>query len=232
MLREHRPHSGEKMTDPRVEALLSAAAAPTEAGRLPGEEEAVVAFRAARATGPAAARPTLTVLKRALAGAVGAGLLLTGGVAAAVTGSLPGAAQHTADGWLEQVGVAVPGAAERAGIHPDERGRTGGTGEEAEDTARTPAEPDAAEKGRQVADLARETEETGADKGAAVSEEASQGRSHAGDEHPGDGAAPTGEDAPKGTVSEAGETHARVEVPNHGAAAGSRPGQDHDGSHD
>jgi hypothetical protein len=112
-------------------------------------------------------------LKTAAAAAAGSGLLLTGGVAAAATGSLPGAAQGTAQEWLAKVGVEVPGPAESSAGNADERGASGEE-VEVEDAAGTL--PDAAEKGETVSELARETE-GGREKGEQVSEVASDGKS-------------------------------------------------------
>lgn len=230
MLRDFQPHDGEKTAlDPRVAALLSAASAPSEPGKLPGEEEALAAFRADR--GAPAHLAQRRSLRAAAAAAVGAALILTGGVAAAVTGSLPGAAQDTARVWFDQVGVDVPGSGLPVAATTDERGEDGdGEGGDAgggDRAAMDVERPEQAQHGATVSETARETEATGADKGAVVSEEASQGRSRAGDEHPA-GAAADGDEAdrPHGTVSEDGETHARVEVPNHGAAAEDEPGDE------
>lgn len=187
------------VSDDQVTSLLQAAAAPTEPGPLPGEEEALAAFRASQ-TSPR--RPTVmshrTTARSALAAAVGAGVLFTGGIAAAATGTLPGAAQDTARDMLGVVGVEVPGPAEQSAGHADQRGASGDApAEDSLETGETTTDddtPDAGEstdattghdqgRGDEVSTLARSEELSGREKGAAVSELASQGKSQAGDEH-------------------------------------------------
>jgi hypothetical protein len=120
---------------------------------------------------------SLTSAKAALAAAVGAGVLLTGGVGAATAGVLPGAAQDTASDMLAKVGVTVPGADERSAGNAEER--------DASDDATTtePELPDAAGHGQEVADTAKTTTSTGAEKGEEISGVASQGRSEDGRAH-------------------------------------------------
>jgi hypothetical protein len=194
--------------DPRVRALLAAAAAPTEPGPLPGETAAVAAFRDHSRPRRTRMPSSLIPVRVAVAAGLGTGLLLAGGVGAAAAGVLPGAAQDTARTWLDTIGVAVPGPDEHSAGHADERGRSAdsrpadetGTTTPAvtNDPAEAPADaapdataPDAAAKpdkdlpaasehGRTVSETARETELEGADKGALVSETA-KSRSRAGD---------------------------------------------------
>ena len=170
-------------TDPRVAAVLAAAAAPTEPGGQPGEAAALAAFRS---TVPALNRRTrmLPSLKAAAVAATATGALLVGGVAAAATGTLPGAAQDSARTVLSNVGVSVPGPNAHAGTHPD------GTSDDATDDATAPApvpSPAATAAanahGKAVSDLAHTTTATGAAKGAEISNLASGGKSRAGDEH-------------------------------------------------
>ena len=107
----------------RVRSLLAAAAAPAEPGPLPGEAEALAAFRAARLTTRSERMPaTTTPLRTALAGGATAGLLLTGVLSAAAAGTLPGAAQEVARGLLARVGVTVPGPDAASEGHADTRG--------------------------------------------------------------------------------------------------------------
>jgi hypothetical protein len=88
----------------------------------------------------------------------------------ASAGALPGAAQDVASLMLAKMGISVPGPNEHAGTHPHERGAT-----------ITHASPDTtAGKGAEISELARTTELTGVEKGAAVSSAASNGKSHAG----------------------------------------------------
>jgi hypothetical protein len=98
--------------DPRVTSLLNAASAPPSPGVVEGEQQALQAFRTAH-TSPRSRRPTSIVrLKPGVAAALATGMLLTGGVTAAATGSLPEAAQNTAREWFGKVGVVVPAAEE------------------------------------------------------------------------------------------------------------------------
>lgn len=144
---------------------------------------------------------SLTPLKTAAAAAMGTGLLLTGGVAAAATGSLPGAAQDTARDMLAKVGVSVPGADEQAGGHTDQRGTSDSAsgGQGGADHAQSG-------KGAQISDLAK-GDATGVDKGALVSGTASDGHSQAG--RHGSATAP---DKP----AQGGGDNARVDTPNKG----------------
>src|SRR6185503_8713546 len=96
--------------DPRVAAVLAAAAAPTEPGPQPREAAALPAFRTAAPT-PNRRTRMFPPLKAAAVAATATGALLTGGVAVAATGALPGAAQDTARTMLGTVGVTVPGPA-------------------------------------------------------------------------------------------------------------------------
>lgn len=178
--------------DEPVRSLLSAAAAPTELGPMPGEAEALAAFRAAQA---APRRSTLLLhlasFKTAIAAALGTGVLLTAGVGAAAAGSLPGAAQDTASELLAKVGVTVPGADDHSAGNADERGDSGD------------AKGSHTGHGSEVSQFATDTPLKGADKGAAVSELASNGKSNAGEDHgkAGDEHGKAGEDHGKGTQS-------------------------------
>ena len=168
---------------------------------------------------------TQTTLKALAVTVASAGVLLTGGLAAANAGVLPGAAQQTARDVLGTIGVEVPGANEHSAGHADTRGRSADApaGGEA-DAAET--RPDAAGHGQMVSDLARNTELEGVEKGKAISEAASSnGQAH---QHGSTGAAPeqsaAGGDeaqAPEGGTAAPGDAgqsgeHARVETPNGG----------------
>jgi len=111
----------------------------------------------------ALSRPRMT------AALVAAALACTASLASA--GALPGAAQDVASTMLAKVGISVPGANENAGTHPDERGTS---------SRNTPTSESTAGKGAEISELARTTELAGVDKGAAISTEASNGKSHAG----------------------------------------------------
>lgn len=191
--------------EPRLAALLAALSAPGETHALPGEQEALAAFRAHAPTPPTPSRRPrmlahLTAAKVAAA-ALSGGLVLTGGTAAA-TGTLPGPAQQTAKDVLGTVGVEVPGPDDAAGTHP---------GGESADGAGAGTGTTGKDKGEEVSDVATTTEETGRDKGAEVADTASDGKSRVGEEA--DGPADTAEEhAPQGagdaadTAGEAGET--------------------------
>jgi hypothetical protein len=175
--RRHR--QDDPLHDPRVALVLAAAAAPTEPGQQPGEAAALAALRGAVPT-PTRRIRMLPSLKAAAIAATATGALLTGGIAAASTGALPGAAQDTARTALAKVGVAVPGPADAAGDHPAGRATSAAT----EAAAPTPtADADADAHGQAVSELATTTDLTGRDKGAAISALASDGRSQAG-QHP------------------------------------------------
>lgn len=158
------------MNDPAVEerlrSLLTAAAAPTEPGELPGERQALSAFRAAThdRTRRSYMRSHVTSFRAAAAACAGVGALLVGGTAAAAAGALPGAAQDTAREMLAKVGVEVPGANEHSAGRADQRGPV-------EDDGLTTSEG----QGDEVAELARETE-PGPDHGGTVSQSASDGK--------------------------------------------------------
>ena len=201
--------------DPRVRALLAAAAAPTEPGPVPGEQEALAAFRDAHSRRRFSMPSSLSPVRAAVAAGLGAGVLLAAGVGAAAAGVLPGAAQDTARTWLDTVGVEVPGPNAHSAGHADDRGRSAeaGPSDDADATTDTtesevdgteadgtvePAEtqdvteestekelPEASEHGQAVSETARTTEAEGADKGAEISGLASEGRSTEGRAHAG-----------------------------------------------
>ncbi len=102
-----------------VASLLRAAAAPSEPGPQPGEEAALAAFRATRQT-IGRTRMRSTRMKAVLAASVSAGVLLTGGVAAAATGSLPGPAQDV----LSRVGLHAQGGDHAADETADQQDQT------------------------------------------------------------------------------------------------------------
>jgi len=185
--------------DARVAALLAAAAAPVEPGPLPGEDVALAAFGAVhRDSGRHHMRSSLVSFKAGLAAAVGAGVLLTGGAAAAATGSLPDAAQSTAQSVLGNLGISVPGpnsqhANEHAtpphgasGSHvptttTDETGspsQATSDQEQADDQSTDPT--DGQTKGSKISQLATSTTSTGVDKGKLISSTASGDKSQAG----------------------------------------------------
>jgi hypothetical protein len=220
MLNNDRREATDTALDERLVSLLEAAAAPTEPGPLPGEAEALSAFRASQPTPRRSSMlSSLTSLKTGLAAVLGTGVLLTGGVGMAAAGALPDGAQDTASEMLSKVGVTIPGAAEAAVAEA-------GEGESTADEVPVDREmPDASRKGQAVSELARDTELTGAGKGAAVSDLASEGRSRAGEENDGsqarvDGSAVAGEkqaEAPDADErAEGSRERAATEAPNDG----------------
>ncbi|HET7385699.1 MAG TPA: hypothetical protein VFJ19_03440 [Nocardioidaceae bacterium] len=112
-----------QQTDDRVRSLLEAAAAPSEAGPVPGEQEALAAFRATvpNRSGRTRMRTHLTPARTAAATALSAALILAGSVSAAAAGALPDSAQSKAHDVLQTVGVDVPTGTDhgQAGEHPD-----------------------------------------------------------------------------------------------------------------
>lgn len=164
----------------------------------------------------------LTPLKT-VAALVGAGALMTGGVAVAVTG-LPGAAQDTAGQRPENAQVSVPGPNEHSAGHADQRGSSA---EHAADPSTGPkdGEHHGKGKGAAVSELAHDTYSTGAEKGAAVSGYASSsGRSHHADETD---AAEAPEQPAAGGESDGS---AQVDTPNSGGT--DRPENASDGADD
>jgi len=116
------PQTSGSVGFPRLEALLAAAAAP-DSGPQPGERELLDHYRELVAGTPSlAARRRRQLAVVAIASTV---VALSGGVAAAAAGSLPGAAQSTAQSVLGALGVHVPGPNSNAGDHPDQRGQSG-----------------------------------------------------------------------------------------------------------
>jgi len=179
-------------------SFLAAAAAPPTAAELAGEQAAVTAFAAvAVARTPTAIRPNRVLARRGALLAVAAfGLAGVGGAAAAATGSLPDGAQDVARTTLTKVGVDVPGG----------KGLATAPGQLKADTASTPpratpakakpskpakpAKPSQADgthpdnKGATISGLAHDDDLTGAEKGAAISNAASAGKSHGGEVNP------------------------------------------------
>jgi hypothetical protein len=133
------------------------------------------------------ARRSFASPKLAAAAAVG-GLALGGGLAAAATGSLPGAAQSVASEMLGQLGIHVPGPNGHAGNHPDTRSlSTNAPGQPGPDGPATPGQP--AGQGSAVSGLAQTTTATGVEKGATICSSASGGQCQAG-QHGTSGGAP------------------------------------------
>ena len=161
-----------------------------------GELAALAEFRAA--VGSDAPRRNPMLVKLATVGAVAA-LSLTGAAAAAATG-LPQQASGTARTVLEGLGVvpgahAVTDAPDGAPGHnrstPTAAASGSGTDAAPVPAAKPTGEPTAHGHGDAVSELATTTTLTGRDKGAAISDLASGGRSQAGEEHAKPTTAPT-----------------------------------------
>jgi hypothetical protein len=167
MLTQTRPSAEEPTPDEQMDSILAAFRA--DDGTATGGRHRSVS------SGPFQKIST-TSLKTAAAAVLGTGLLLTGGVAAAATGSLPGAAQDRAREILSHVGVSVPGADEHSVEHADQPGSTGDAGRSGS------AGDEHSGHGGAVSDLAKNTDSRGVDHGAEVSGYASDGRSHAGEQ--------------------------------------------------
>jgi hypothetical protein len=157
-----------------VVRLLDAASAEASAEELANEREGVIAFalavdssRAMDSVSPSGLSMPVPFSRARLVAAALATALVTAGLASA--GSLPGAAQDVASEVLAKLGVSVPGPSDSAGTHHDVRGSSA--------TA-----PSAERKGQEISELARTTEATGVEKGAAVSTAASDGKSQAGEQ--------------------------------------------------
>lgn len=197
-----RDHIVRETTDARVAALLAAAAAPAERP-VPGEAEALDAFRLAMcspADHPRRRMQSRTTAKLAAAAALSAMSLVGGGYAVAATGTLPGAAQQVARDTLGTVGVTVPGPADQAAEATATRGssveaKAAAEAKQAEAAAEATAEATATTEanahGKAVSGLATTTTLTGAEKGAAISDLASGGKSRPGEDEVTAAATPT-----------------------------------------
>lgn len=193
-----RDHIARETTDARVAALLAAAAAPAERP-VPGEAEALDAFRLAMcspADHPRRRMQSRTTAKLAAAAALSAMSLVGGGYAVAATGTLPGAAQQVARDALGTVGVTVPGPADQAAEATATRGssvkaKAAAEAKQAEATAEATATTEANAHGKAVSGLATTTTLTGAEKGAAISDLASGGKSRPGEDEVTAAATPT-----------------------------------------
>ncbi len=140
--------------------------------------------------------------KLAAFGALAGALTLVGGLAAA--GALPGVASDHATDATTSTGVTTPAPNVDAGDHPDgpeglhasdspapttEVDDTEAPDTEAPDTetpdteAPEPEEDLANGKGATISSIAHDPSLTGREKGAAVSDAASEGKSHAGEDH-------------------------------------------------
>jgi hypothetical protein len=234
MLTRYARKDQEPATDPRLASVLDAAAAPAEPGPAPGEAAALATFRSSvvRADSWRSRMPTpATPLKSLCVAAASASLLLTGGIAAANAGVLPGAAQDSAQEILGNLGVDVPGGNEHSAGHADTRGHSDEAPPTDAETATSGTLPDAAAFGQMISELAKSTE-SGPGKGQTISEAAKTngqvGEHGQAGEH---GSAPertstAGEEAAASAPAPAAEgeggqsgDHARVVTPNDGGTS-------------
>jgi hypothetical protein len=159
----------------RVVRLLEAVSAEASSEELGREPKTVAAMEAALrppvhrsvASPRRSFRPFALSRPRLAAAVVAAAFAATIGTASA--GSLPGAAQDVAAEMLAKVGITVPGANDRAGTHPDERGNS----------TSVPIAPADVGKGSEISEFATTTDLTGVEKGVALSTAASGGKSQA-----------------------------------------------------
>ena len=197
-----------------VARSLAEATGPSHPDELASETAVVAAFAARDAQSleppPSHRRlsrmPRLVTPKLATA-AVAGGLALSGGLAAAATGSLPGAAQSIASAVLNRVGIQVPAPNTRAGSHPDirgssdMRGSSGATGSSGTGATNAPAGPGLGVQGSSISHLAQTTQATGVGKGAAICSAASGGQCQAAQHAAG---ASAGAGAPVATPNQGG----------------------------
>jgi hypothetical protein len=164
-----------------VAALLTALRAGPTWAELDGEREAVAAMSALQVAAAPPPRQGSSVHGKRRLQLTGIALVGTAtlflGLGSA--GALPGAAQAVASDVLSTIGVSAPNPDSHTGSHPGEPGVT--------DSG----------KGGTIAGIATNDSTTGIDKGAAVSSEASDGKSQAG-QH-GDPASATTPTAPLAT---------------------------------
>lgn len=165
--------------------VLAAAAAPPSAAEVAGERAAVAAFSSATAA-PAVGRSRRVLASRAAVAAIAVFGLAGASAAAAATGTLPDAAQDAAQKTLTKVGVEVPkGKGKGLATAPGQQKKVSGTSatDHLPEKAKASSKPDT-NKGATISSIAKDPTLTGAEKGAAVSDAASGGKSHAGEEHP------------------------------------------------
>lgn len=165
-MRDHLTVAG-RSTDPRLAAVLAAAAAPAERP-VPGEAAALAQFRAVMASPADHQRSSMKTrtTKLVAAGALSALTFVGGGVAVAAT-ELPEQAADAATAALAAVGLK---AADSATTHTKSVTATEQEAVESEVTEQgPPADLTANDHGEAVSELATTTEAEGADKGEAIS---------------------------------------------------------------
>ena len=159
---------------PELDALLEAAksglpTAPADAGLLHAMASAV----SADVTSPIPVLRRRSMLGKVLtakAAAIAGVLVLTGGVASAATGTLPGPVQDTASHAVEHVGLHIPNSDDDTQGDSNDQGDDNGT----DTTPTTVAHPD--NHGNDVSTVAHDDSNEGADHGTAVCTVASDGK--------------------------------------------------------
>ena len=207
-----------------VDHVLAAANGPAAPGELAGEGAAVAMFR----TELPGRRPRRFLASKAGLAALGTvGVLSLGGAAAAATGTLPDSAQDTARDALNKVGVEVPaGKATAPGQVKAATDSTSATGKGKAKKAAKPAKSSGTAstgKGATISSIAHDPTLTGVEKGAAVSAAASDGKSHAGENHPAGGPAssvPAGTPTSSPSDTAPGKTTASTAGPRGATAPG------------
>jgi hypothetical protein len=209
-----------------VDDVLAAAGGTAAPAELAGEGAAIAMFRDQL---PGHKPRRLLAGKAGLAALGAVGVLCLGGAAAAATGSLPDTAQDTAREALTKVGVEVPaGKATAPGQvkkATDSKAATGKGKAKQDATTATPtgSGPASSGKGATISSIARDPNLTGAEKGAAVSAAASDGKSHAGENTAGGppSSVPAGPPASSPSDTAPGKTTASTAGPRGATAPGS-----------
>jgi hypothetical protein len=198
-----------------VVRLLDAASARASAQELAREGDEVRAIAAAvRSFAPPVSTSRRSIMPfapsrpRVAIAALVAALAATAGMASA--GSLPGAAQDLASDILAKLGISVPGPNEHAGGNADVRGKSGSA----------PSTSDRG-KGSDISELATTTDLSGVDKGAAISDAASEGKSRAGEDGNGSNAGENASETGKGSEISQLATSTDLTGVNKGAAISS-----------
>jgi hypothetical protein len=155
-----------------VARLLEAVSAEPTSHELAREAEVVAKVASAVRSSSNTDSPRRSFMPFALSRPRMTAVLIAAALAACTVGlasasALPGAAQDIASEMLAKVGISVSGPNDNAGTHPDVRGKSAVT-------------PSDAGKGSDISDLAKTTELSGVEKGAAISSAASDGKSKAG----------------------------------------------------
>lgn len=179
------PNAAKSVAFPDLADVLAAATAPASPAELAGEDAAVTSFRSVQremagsswTRSPAGGVRRLAGRKAALVAAGAFGLMSLSGAAAAA-GSLPDAAQDVAHEALTKVGIDVPRGKGLATAPGQLKDKDKGADKPAK--ADPPAGTPTTGKGGTISSIAQDPTLTGAEKGAAVSAEASDGKSRAG----------------------------------------------------